>query len=164
MYSEDQIKDFYQNYRESLSRQKESALQNLNQQRNNAYSQIMSGANKAGMMYSNFPTRSKIQYDMGTYTPAQNKIFTTYQTGLDSLRNNIVKYQNSIKDIQDAIAHLNTLSANGGGSNNSDTLSLLQQLLSQYSNGDGSNGPGSSSGADSGNSGGGGGGGGAGGR
>ena len=160
MYSEDQIKDFYHNYRESLSRQKESALQNLNQQRNNAYSQIMSGANKAGMMYSNFPTRSKIQYDMSTYTPAQNKIFTTYQTGLDSLRNNVVKYQNSIKDIQDAIAHLNTLSTTGGGSDGSDALNLLQQLLSQYSNGDGSNGSGSSSGAVSGNSGSGGGGGG----
>jgi hypothetical protein len=126
----------------------------------------MSGANKAGMMYSNFPTRSKIQYDMGTYTPAQNKIFTTYQTGLDSLRNNIVKYQNSIKDIQDAIAHLNTLSTTGGGSNSSDTLNLLQQLLSQYSNGGESDGSGSSSssGNVSGNSGGGGGGGGTGGR
>ena len=160
MYNEDQIKDFYQNYRESLSRQKESSLQNLNQQRNNAYSQIMSGANKAGMMYSNFPTRNKIQYDMGTYTPAQNKIFTTYQTGLDSLRNNIAKYQNSIKDIQDAIAHLNTLSTTGGGSNSEDALNLLQQILSQYSNGGGSNDSSSSSGTVSGNSGGGGGGGG----
>lgn len=132
MYNEDQIKDFYHNYRESLSRQKESALQNLNQQRNNAYGQIMTGANKAGMMYSNFPTRSKIQYDMSTYTPAQNKIFTTYQTGLDSLRNNVVKYQNSIKDIQDAIAHLNTLSAaNNSGSNGTDALSALQEALKQ---------------------------------
>lgn len=138
MYSEDQIKDFYHNYRESLSRQKESELQNLNQQRNNAYSQIMAGANKAGMMYSNFPTRSKIQYDMGTYTPAQNKVFTTYQTGLDSLRNNITKYQNSIKDIQDAIAHLNSLSAtNNSGSNGTSALAALQEALKQLSTNNG---------------------------
>ena len=109
MWTEDQIKPFYQNYRESLSRQYESALQNLEQQRRNAQTSIMSGANKAGMMYSNFPTRSKIQYDMNTYTPTQTKLHTTYQTGLDTLRNNILNYQNSIKDIQDAIKTLNAM-------------------------------------------------------
>lgn len=140
MYSEDQLKDFYQNYRESLSRQKESALQNLNQQRNNAYAQIMSGANKAGMMYSNFPTRSKIQYDMSTYTPAQNKISTTYQTGLDSLRNNVVKYQNSIKDIQDAISHLNSLKGTSGSSGSSEynPLGSLTEYISKILAGDAS--------------------------
>lgn len=107
MWTEDQLKPFYQNYRESLSRQYQSALQNLDQQRKNAQASIMSGANKAGMMYSNFPERSKIQYDMTTYTPAQVKLHNTYQTGLDTLRSNILKYQNSIKDIQDAIATLN---------------------------------------------------------
>lgn len=109
MWTEDQIKPFYQNYRESLSRQYETALQNLEQQRRNAQTSIMSGANKAGMMYSNFPTRSKIQYDMNTYTPTQTKLHTTYQTGLDTLRNNILNYQNSIKDIQDAIKTLNAM-------------------------------------------------------
>lgn len=109
MWTEDQIKPFYQNYRESLSRQYESALQNLEQQRRNAQTSIMSGANKAGMMYSNFPERSKIQYDMSTYTPTQTKLHTTYQTGLDTLRNNILNYQNSIKDIQDAIKTLNAM-------------------------------------------------------
>lgn len=107
MWTEDQIKPFYQNYRESLSRQYESALQNLEQQRRNAQASIMSGANKAGMMYSNFPERAKIQYDMNTYTPTQTKLHTTYQTGLDALRKNILNYQNSIKDIQDAINTLN---------------------------------------------------------
>lgn len=107
MWTEDQIKPFYQNYRESLSRQYESALQNIEQQRRNAQASIMSGANKAGMMYSNFPERSKIQYDMNTYTPTQTKLHTTYQTGLDTLRKNILNYQNSIKDIQDAINTLN---------------------------------------------------------
>ncbi len=107
MLPEDQVKDFYQKYRESLGRQYESALQTLDQQRRNAQTSIMSGANKAGMMYSNFPERSKIQYDMSTYTPAQIKLQNTYQTGLDTLRKNILNYQNSIKDIQDAINTLN---------------------------------------------------------
>ena len=107
MLPEDQVKDFYQKYRESLGRQYESALQTLDQQRRNAQTSIMSGANKAGMMYSYFPERSKIQYDMGTYMPTQVKLQSTYQTGLDTLRKNILNYQNSIKDIQDAIKTLN---------------------------------------------------------
>ena len=105
-----QIKDFYQNYRDSLDRQYQSALQSLEQQRKNAQSSIMSGANKAGMMYSNFPTRAKIQYDQNTYQPAIIKLNTSYRTGLDTLRNNILKYQNSIREIQDSIANLNSMS------------------------------------------------------
>lgn len=104
-----QINDFYKNYRESLSRQYEIAKQNLEQQRKNAQTLIMSGANKAGMLYSNFPERSKLQYDIGTYTPAYTKLYSSYQTGLDQLKNNILKYQNSIADIQDSIAQLNSM-------------------------------------------------------
>lgn len=110
MYTQDEIKDFYRNYRDSLDRQYQSAMQTLDQQRKNAQASIMSGANKVGMLYSNFPMRSKIQYDQGTYQPAQIKLRNTYQTGLDTLRNNILKYQNSIADIQDSIAHLNSMS------------------------------------------------------
>lgn len=109
MYTQEQIKDFYQNYRDSLDRQYQSALQSLDQQRKNAQTSIMSSANKAGMMYSNFPARSKIQYDQSTYQPAQIKLQSSYQTGLDTLRNNILKYQNSIAEIQDSIAHLNSM-------------------------------------------------------
>lgn len=109
MYSAEQLNDFYKNYRENLSRQYELAKQNLEQQRKNAQTSIMSGANKAGMLYSNFPERTKIQYDVGTYQPAYIKLQNTYQTGLDALRSNILKYQNSIRDIQDSIAHLNSL-------------------------------------------------------
>lgn len=109
MYSESEMQDFYKNYRESLSSQYENAKNSLEQQRKNAQASIMSGANKAGMMYSNFPERAKIQYDTGTYQPAAIKLNTTYRTGLDTLRNNILKYQNSIADIQDAIAHLNSM-------------------------------------------------------
>lgn len=109
MYTEDQMKEFYQNYRDSLDRQYQSAMQSLDQQRKNAQSTIMSGANKVGMMYSNFPARSKIQYDQNTYQPSMIKLNTTYRTGLDTLRNNILKYQNSIAEIQDSIAHLNSM-------------------------------------------------------
>ncbi len=110
MYTEDQVKDFYQNYRDSLDRQYQASLQNLEQQRKNAQTSIMSGANKAGMLYSNFPARAKIQYDQETYQPAQIKLQNSYQTGLNQLQNNILKYQNSIAEIQDSIAHLNSLS------------------------------------------------------
>ena len=104
-----QIKDFYQNYRDSLDRQYQSALQSLEQQRKNAQTSIMSGANKAGMMYSSWPAIQKIKYDIGTYQPAQIKLQSSYTTGLDSLRNNILKYQNSIQEIKDSIAHLNSM-------------------------------------------------------
>lgn len=110
MYDTETIKSFYQNYRDSLDRQYQSALRSLEQQRKNAQATIMGAANKAGMLYSNFPTRSKIQYDQNTYQPAQIKLNNSYQTGLDTLRNNILKYQNSIAEIQDSIAHLNSLS------------------------------------------------------
>lgn len=109
MYDESTLKDFYQNYRDSLDRQYQSAKQNLEQQRKNAQTSIMSGANKVGMLYSNFPERSKIQYDTQTYQPAYTKLYTTYQTGLDALRNSIVNYQNSIAEIKDSIANLNSM-------------------------------------------------------
>lgn len=110
MYDEDTIKSFYQNYRDSLDRQYQTATQALDQQRKNAQTSIMSGANKVGMLYSNFPARSKMQYDQNTYQPALIKLNSTYRTGLDTLRNNILKYQNSIAEIQDSIAHLNSMS------------------------------------------------------
>lgn len=109
MFSTNEIKQFYQNYRDSLDRQYQSAMQALDQQRKNAQTSIMGSANKAGMMYSNFPARSKIQYDQSTYQPSMIKLNTSYRTGLDTLRNNILKYQNSIADIQDSIAHLNSM-------------------------------------------------------
>lgn len=109
MYDTEQINSFYKNYRDSLDSQYGSSKNLLEQQRKNAQTSIMSGANKVGMLYSNFPTRSKIQYDANTYQPAQIKLYNTYRTGLDQLRSNIVNYQNSIADLQEAIAHLNSM-------------------------------------------------------
>lgn len=109
MYTEGELQDFYKNYRDSLDRQYQAAVQSLDQQRKNAQASIMSGANKAGMLYSNFPVRSKIQYDQSTYQPALIKLQGSYSTGLDTLRQNILKYRNSIADIQESIAHLNSM-------------------------------------------------------
>lgn len=109
MYDIDTIKEFYQNYRDSLDRQYQSGMQALDQQRKNAQTSIMGAANKAGMMYSSFIPREKIKYDTNTYQPAVIKLNTGYRTGLDQLRNNILKYQNSIREIQDSIAHLNSM-------------------------------------------------------
>ena len=109
MYTEEQLKNFYQNYRDSLDRQYQSAMQSLEQQRKNAQTTIMSRANKAGMMYSNFPARDKIRYDQETYQPALVKLNTSYRTGLDTLRDNILKYQNNIKELQASISNLNSM-------------------------------------------------------
>lgn len=107
MYTDDQIKSFYQNYRDSLDRQYQTGIANLDQQRRNDQTSIMSNANRMGALYSNFPQRDKIKYDTGTYQPNLVKLYQGYQTGLQKLRENMVNYQNSIKSIQDAINELN---------------------------------------------------------
>lgn len=107
MYTDDQIKSFYQNYRDSLNRQYQTGVANLDQQRRNEQASIMSNANRMGALYSNFPQRDKIKYDTATYQPSLVKLYQGYQTGLDKLRQNMVNYQNSIKSIQDAINELN---------------------------------------------------------
>ena len=101
------VDPFINAYRDSLERQRDSAMQNLDATRRNDFATIMSGANKAGMMYSNFPQRQKIQYDTQTYMPAQIKIQTGYQTGLQKLRENTINMANQLKTINDAIAELN---------------------------------------------------------
>lgn len=102
-----ELDPFINAYRQSLDRQKELAMQNLGNQRRNDFQTIMSSANDAGMMYSNFPQRSKTQYDTQTYMPSQAKIQSTYQTGLQKLRQNIINTSNQLKTINDAIAELN---------------------------------------------------------
>ena len=96
-------------YRDSLERQRDLSLQNLANQRKLDQTTIMAGANKAGMMYSNFPQRSKIQYDTQTYLPGQVKIQQGYQTGLQKLRENIINTSNQLKSVNEAIADLNAI-------------------------------------------------------
>ncbi len=103
----DTIDPFINAYRDSLDRQRDLANQNLANNRRNQFTNIMAGANKAGMLYSNFPERAKIQYDIGTYIPSVTRVQQTYQTGLDKLRSNTVNLANQLKTINEAIADLN---------------------------------------------------------
>ena len=103
----DEIKSFIDSYRESLDQQRDLGMQNLENNRRNQFQTIMAGANKAGMLYSNFPERARIQYDTGTYLPSVAKLQTTYQTGLDKLRSNSVNLVNQLANINDAIKDLN---------------------------------------------------------
>lgn len=101
------LNTFVNNYRASLQNQYDVANSNAGVDRTTAQQQIMSNANKAGSMYSNFTQRAKTQYDTGTYYPTMVNNYSTYQTGLDKLRSNIADYQNNIKTLEEAIASLN---------------------------------------------------------
>lgn len=108
--NEEEIKSFYDLYRDSLDYQRDSAFNALKNARRNAHQNIMSSANTAGMMYSNFPERTKYQYDTNTYQPARDKIHSTYMTGLDTLRNNVIDTLNQIAYFRDETAGLNKIS------------------------------------------------------
>lgn len=103
--NDEEVNSFISSYRD-LDRQQADAMVNLYNNRRNAFTDIMSGANKAGMMYSNFPELSKMRYDTGTYYPAAIKIQQTYQTGLDKLRSGATNYVNTLASINEAIADL----------------------------------------------------------
>lgn len=118
----DEVDKFIAQYRDSLDRQKDLSNQYVANQRRNDFASIMSGANTSGMMYSNFPERSKIQYDTNNYQPALTKIQNTYRTGLDKLRSNTLNLYNQVANINEAIARLNkTGNGNGGNGNNTNT-------------------------------------------
>lgn len=97
------VSEFIKAYRDSLQAQRDASRKLLEQQRKQAQTSIMSSANTAGAMYSNFPTRDKIKYDTQTYMPAYAKTQSSYQTALDSLRNNAVNLWNNIRAYQEQI-------------------------------------------------------------
>lgn len=101
------VDPFISAYRDSLERQRDLSMQSLDNTRRNDFATIMAGANKAGMLYSNFPQRDKIKYDTQSYMPAQVKIQQGYQTGLQKLRENTISMANQLKTINEAIAELN---------------------------------------------------------
>lgn len=101
------IDPFISAYRDSLERQRDLSMQSLDNTRRNDFATIMAGANKAGMLYSNFPQRDKIKYDTQNYVPNQAKIQQGYQTGLQKLRENTINMANQLKTINEAIAELN---------------------------------------------------------
>lgn len=96
------LNPFIESYRNALGRQRDLGMQSLEASRRNAFQNIMASANTGGMMYSNFPARAKMQYDTGTYMPNRAEVENTYQTGLDSLRNNVVKAINTAAEYQEA--------------------------------------------------------------
>jgi hypothetical protein len=112
--------EFLKAYRDSLRNQYDANVSSYKQQKRNADAQIMSAANKAGMMYSNFPQRSKIQTE-ADYLTGLSKLRGTYQTGLDKLRNNAVDAYNQIKAYEEAIADLNGSGGGTGGNENPST-------------------------------------------
>ena len=105
-YQNNNVNDFIKAYRDSLKAQRDANLKQLQQQRKNYMASLMGAANRRGMMYSNFPQRDKIRYDVGTYDPAVAEVNTSYQTGLDTLRNNAVTLWNKLKSYDEAISDL----------------------------------------------------------
>lgn len=100
---------FIENYRTALEDQYTADKKALEAQREIGQTGIMTGANRAGLLHSSFPTINKLKYDVNTYEPAYTKLQQGYQTGLNDLYNNVSKYYNQIKDYQEQIAHLNSL-------------------------------------------------------
>lgn len=101
--------EFIDNYRQALKAQYDANNKQLEQNRRQAQISAMASANKAGTLYSNFPERVKIAYDTQTYEPALIKNRTSYQTALDSLRNNAVSLWNNIKSYSEAIEDLSKI-------------------------------------------------------
>lgn len=101
------VDPFILSYRDSLERQRDLAQQNLLNTRRNDFANMMGAANAAGMMYSNFPQRQKIQYDTSNYQPQMVKIQQSYQTGIDKLRENTINLANQLQSVNEAIAELN---------------------------------------------------------
>jgi hypothetical protein len=139
---DEETQSFIDKYRDALGVQRDLSLQNIENSRRNAYQSIMSNANSAGMMYSNFPERSKIQYDTNVYMPNRIKAQTTYQTGLDKLRNNVVDTLYSIADLRDAAAALKSSNKSAKESariNDAGDYSYLLNGGTQYRNNNGEN-------------------------
>lgn len=129
------INDFLKNYRDTLTNQYGSNVSALNQSKRNTEAQIMSNFNRRGMMYSNLPQREKIKNETN-YLNNLADLHTTYQTGLDKLRNNAVDTYNSIKDIEDQIKDLQDYKADvesgkTSTTSNSDALKTIAELLAK---------------------------------
>lgn len=98
---------YFRNLADAYRVQYDTQRNLLDTQRRQQQANIMSSANAAGMLYSNFPQRSQIQYDTNTYMPALTKLNTSYLTGLNDLRNKGTQLANQIITTQEAIADIN---------------------------------------------------------
>lgn len=111
--------EFVNNLRQALQQSYDAGIANLENQRFLDQSAIMNKANKAGVMFSNIPERMKIQYDTQTYMPTQTKLRQSYQTGLQSLRENATNAANQVKYYQQMIDHYNSLPTKSSSDSNS---------------------------------------------
>ena len=109
------VNEFIDSYRDFMKDSYADNVAQVNKQKREDFASIMSQANKAGMMYSNFPERSKMQYESSTYLPNLSSAFQTYQTGLDKLRSSALGTYNNIKETQAQIDHLNSLNNDKDG-------------------------------------------------
>lgn len=98
---------FFENLRDAYKVQYDTQRNLLDEQRRQQQASIMSQANVAGMLYSNFPQRAKIQYDATTYNPTLARLSNTYHTGLNDLRNKGTQLANNLLTMEQAIADLN---------------------------------------------------------
>lgn len=122
--------EFIQNLRTALTESYDAGMANLNNQRQLDQSAIMNKANKAGVMFSNIPQRMKIQYDTNTYMPAQVKLRNSYQTGLDTLRQNGINAANQVAYYQQMIDHYNNMPTSGSsGTSSTSSVNLIQEAL-----------------------------------
>lgn len=103
----DDTQQFFRNLADAYKVQYDTQRNLLNEQRKQQQAGIMSQANQAGMLYSNFPQRTQIQYDTNTYMPALAKLNNTYLTGLNDLRNKGTQLANNIITTQEAINDIN---------------------------------------------------------
>lgn len=106
-----EIEPFFKQYRDSQKVQFDVNRNLLDEQRRQQQASIQSQANVAGMLYSNFPQRTQIQYDTNTYIPTLTNLRSSYQSGLDSIRQQGIDLSNQIRYYQNAIAGLNYATA-----------------------------------------------------
>lgn len=105
----EELQSFITAYRDTLQPQYDTTVASLNQQRQNDYAKIMNAAKAKNALHSNFTGREKVVYDTQTYQPALVSARQSYQSGIDTLRENVVKTANQIKSLQEKIADLNEI-------------------------------------------------------
>lgn len=103
----DDTRNFFENLRDAYKVQYDTQRNLLDEQRRQQQAGIMSQANQVGMLYSNFPQRTQIQYDTNTYLPDLTKLGNTYYTGLGDLRTKGTQLANNVRALQEAISDVN---------------------------------------------------------
>ena len=124
----DSNNEFVNNLRQALTESYDAGMANLDNQRKLDQSAIMNQANKAGVMFSNIPQRMKIQYDTNTYMPAQVSLRNSYQTGLDTLRQNGINAANQVAYYQQMIDHYNNLPVSSSSGSTS-SVNLISEAV-----------------------------------